>query len=107
MTEDRNNGDAEMTIATEMFEPYNVALWELDTHNYAYGTPAELEQKLKLTGINLRRELLKTAHDDIDAWTALVCQPSVHQSTRTLMDPVSHIPKEDKEQFTQPEWLCP
>ncbi len=89
-----------MSIASEMFEPYNATLWEPDTHNYAYGTPAELEQKLKLVGINLRREILKIAHDDIDAWTALVSPPSVHQVTRTLMDLIAHISKEDKEQFT-------
>jgi hypothetical protein len=32
------NNDAKMTIASEMFEPYNAVLLEPDTHNYAYGT---------------------------------------------------------------------
>jgi hypothetical protein len=61
MAEDRNNSngvndDAKMSIASEMFEPYSVSLWEPDAHSYAYGTSAELEQKLKLAGINLRRQ---------------------------------------------------
>jgi hypothetical protein len=60
--------DAKMTIASEMFEPYHASLWEPETHPYVYGTSAELEQKLKLAGINLRRELLQTSHSDFDAW---------------------------------------
>ena len=65
--------DAKMTIASEMFEPYVASLWEPETHPYVYGTSAELEQKLKLAGINLRRELLQASHMDFEAWTALVC----------------------------------
>jgi hypothetical protein len=103
MTEDRNNSgvndDAKMTIASEMFEPYNAPLWEPDMHSYAYGTSAELEPKLKLAGIDLRRELLKASHSGFDAWTALVCPPSMHQSTLTLADLIARIPKEGKEQF--------
>jgi hypothetical protein len=104
MAEDRNNSgvnnDTKMSIAAEMFEPYSTTLWEPDTRSYAYGTSSELEQKLKLAGINLRRELLKTSLRDINAWKALVCPPSVHQSTLTLAEMIAHIPDEDKEQFS-------
>jgi hypothetical protein len=85
MAEDNNTSgvqeDAKMFIASEMFEPYVASLWEPETHPYVYGTSAELEQNLKLAGINLRRELLQTSHNDFDAWTALVLPSSVHQST--------------------------
>jgi hypothetical protein len=74
-----------MAASSVMFEPYNAALWEPKTPNYVYGTPQELEQKLKLAGINLRRELVRTAHEDIGVWTALISPPSVHQAMRTLM----------------------
>jgi hypothetical protein len=103
MAEDRNTSsvqeDAKMTIASEMFEPYHAALWEPETHPYVYGTSAEVEQKLKMAGINLRRELLQTSHNDFDAWTALVMPSSVHQATSALADLIALIPKEDKEQF--------
>ncbi len=91
--------DAKMSIVSEMFEPYSATLWEPDTRSYAYGTSAELEQKLKLAGINLRRELLKTSLRDFNAWKALVCPPSVHRSALTLAEMIARIPNEDKEQF--------
>jgi hypothetical protein len=91
--------DAKMNIAGEMFEPYVASLWAPEAHPYVYGTPAELEQKLKLAGINLRRELLHASHIEFEAWTALVLPSSVHQSTRSLADMIARIPKEDKEQF--------
>jgi hypothetical protein len=91
--------DAKMTIASEMFKPYVASLWEPETHPYVYGTSAELEQKLKLAGINLRRELLQASHVDFDAWTALVLPASTHQSTRTLADMVARLPKEDQAKF--------
>jgi hypothetical protein len=104
MAEDRNNNgvnnDAKMSIASEMFEPYSATLWEPDTPSHAYGTSVELEQKLKLAGINLRRELLKTSLRDFNAWKALVCPPSVHQSALTLAEMIARIPNEDKEQFS-------
>ncbi len=80
-------------------EPYHAALWEPETHPYVYGTSAELGQKLKLAGINLRRELLQTSHNDFHAWTALVMPSSVHQPSSALADLIARIPKEDKEQF--------
>ena len=100
-----------MTIASEMFEPYVASLWEPETHPYVYGTSAELEQKLKLAGINLRRELPQASHMDFDAWAALVLPSSVHQSTRTLADMVARLPKEDQAQFkplgeANEMWLC-
>jgi hypothetical protein len=91
--------DAKMSIASEMFEPYNAALWEPETHPYVYGTSAELEQKLKLAGINLRRELLQASHVDFESWAALVMPASVHQSTNSLASMIARIPKEDREQF--------
>ncbi len=91
--------DAKMTIASEMFEPYVASLWEPETHPYVHGTSADLEQKLKLAGINLRRELLKASHGDFEAWSALVLPSSTHQSTRTLADMVVRLPKEDQAQF--------
>jgi hypothetical protein len=91
--------DTKMTIATEMFDPYDASLWEPETHPYVHGTSAELEQKLKLAGINLRRELLQASHMDFEAWAALVLPSSVHQSTRTLADMVARLPKEDQAQF--------
>jgi hypothetical protein len=104
MEEDRNNSgvnnDTKMSIAAEMFEPDSTALWEPDPRSYACGTSYELEQKLKLAGINLRRELLKTSLRDFNAWKALVCAPSVHQSTLTLAEKIARIPEEDKEQFS-------
>jgi hypothetical protein len=103
MTENNNTSgvqeDAKMTITGEMFEPYVASLWTPEKHPYVYGTPTELEQKLKLAGINLRRKLLQASHIDFEAWTALVMPSSVHQATMTLADMVTRIPKEDKEQF--------
>jgi hypothetical protein len=92
-------GDAKMSIAGEMFEPYDFRVWEPETHPYVYGTSAELEQKLKLAGINLRRELLQASHNDFEAWVALVLPSSTHQSTRALTDMVVRLPKEDQAQF--------
>jgi hypothetical protein len=104
MTKDRNNSgvnnDTKMSIAAEMFEPYSTTLWEPDTRTYAYGTSSEIEQKLKLADINLRRKLLKTSLWDFNAWRALVCPPSVHQSTLILAEMIARIPEEDKEQFS-------
>jgi hypothetical protein len=91
--------DTKLGIAGEMFEPYNASLWEPETLSYVYGTSAELEQKLKLAGINLRRELLQASHVDFEAWTALVLPSSVHQSTRSLADMVVRLLKEDQAQF--------
>ncbi len=93
MAEDRNssgvNNDTKMSIAAEIFEPYSTALWEPDTRSYAYGTSSELEQKLKLAGINLRRELLKTSLRDFNAWKISSGLPTIGASIH------SHLCRDD------------
>ncbi len=43
-----------------------------EKHNYVPGSASELEQKQKLAGIKLRRELLSNAQNDFDAWATLM-----------------------------------
>jgi hypothetical protein len=45
--------------------------WVPNTQGYISGSAHELEQKLKLAGIKLRRQLLMSSHNDIHAWSLL------------------------------------
>ncbi len=50
-------------MSSEVFTPPD-GCWVPDTQGYIAGSARELEQKLKLAGIKLRRELLLNAHNE-------------------------------------------
>jgi hypothetical protein len=67
---------------------------------YVAGSAPVLEQRLKMAGIKLRRELLLNAHKDIDSWSLLFSPPSIHESSHTLVEMLLNIPIEDRDHFT-------
>ncbi len=81
------DGDNEMNtvedaqMSSEVFTPPD-GCWVPNTQGYISGSARELEQKLKLAGIKLRRELLLNAHNDIEAWSLLYSPPSIHQASK-------------------------
>ncbi len=89
-------GDAQMS--SEFFTPPD-GCWVPNTQGYIAGIARELEQKLKLAGIKLRRELLLNAHNDIEAWSLLYSPLSIHEASHTLAEMLLNIPEEDREHF--------
>ena len=84
--------------SSEVFTPPD-GCWVPNTQGYVSGSARELEQKLKLAGIKLRRELLLNAHNDIEAWSLLYSPPSIHEASHTLAEMLLNIPEEDRDQF--------
>ncbi len=85
-------------MSSEVFTPPD-GCWVPDTQSYIAGSASELEQKLKLAGIKLRRELLMNAHNDIEAWSLLYNPPSIHGASHSLVEMLLNIPEEDREHF--------
>ncbi len=92
-----NTGD-DARMNSEVFTPPE-GCWVPNTQSYISGSAHELEQKLKLAGIKLRRELLMSTHNDIDAWSLLYNPPSIHEASHTLVEMLLNIPVEDREHF--------
>jgi hypothetical protein len=88
--------DAQMS--PEVYTPPE-GCWVPDTQSYISGSAKDLEQKLKLAGIKLRKELLLRAHNDIDAWSLLYNPPSIHEASHTLVEMLLNIPVDDREHF--------
>jgi hypothetical protein len=98
---DMNTGDIEPSVETGPKPKAPPAtFWVPETMNYMPGSAADLDQRMKAAGIRLRRELLMTCQSDIDAWTALMNPPSVHTSSRTLVEMAMNLPAEDRDLFT-------
>ncbi len=98
---DMNAGNTESSAETEpSTKAPPTAFWIPETMNYAPGSAADLDQRLKTAGIKLRRELLTTCQTDIDAWTALMNPPSVHTASHTLVEMAMNLPAEDRDLFT-------
>ena len=98
---DMNTGDTEPSVETGPTPKAPPAtFWVLETMNYVLGSAAELDQRMKAAGIRLRRELLTTCQNDIDAWTALMIPPSVHTSSQTLVEMAMNLPAEDRDLVT-------
>jgi hypothetical protein len=99
---DMNAGDTVPSVETTpkpKAPPF--AFWIPETKNYVAGSAADLDQKLKQAGIKLRRELLSTCQDDLDAWTALMNPPSAHTASHTLvLEMAMNLPAEDRDHFT-------
>ncbi len=101
------NGDNEMNtvddaqMSPEVYAPPE-GCWVPDTQSYISGSAHDLEQKLKLAGIKLRKELLLRAHNDIDAWSLLYNPPSIHEASHTLVEMLLNIPVEDRESTSHP-----
>jgi hypothetical protein len=98
------DGDNEMNtvddarMSSEVFTPPE-GCWVPNTQGYISGSAHELEQKLKLAGIKLRRELLMSTHNDIEAWSLLYNPPSIHEASHTLAEMFLNIPVEDRDHF--------
>jgi hypothetical protein len=80
-------------------ETVTETLWVTETLNYVSGSASELEQKLKLSGIKLRRELPMSAQNDSDSWTTLMTPPLNHEPSRTLTQMLLHLPTVDRDNF--------
>ena len=85
-----NTGD-DARMSSEVFTPPE-GCWVPNTQGYISGSAHELEQKLKLAGIKLRRELLMSAHNDIKACSLLNNPPSIHEASHTLAEMLLNIP---------------
>ncbi len=81
--ENETNPVYDAQMSSEVFTPPE-GCWVPNTQGYISGSAHELEQKLKVAGINLRRQLLMSAHNDIDAWSLLHNPPSIHEASHTL-----------------------
>jgi hypothetical protein len=70
------DGDNEMNsgdnthASSEIFTPPEGS-WVPNTQSYVSGSALELEQKSKVAGIKLRRDLLLNAHNDLEVWSLL------------------------------------
>ncbi len=96
--ENETNTIDDAQMSSEDFTPPD-GCWVPNTQGYISGSAHELEQKLKLAGIKLRRELLMNAHNDIEAWSLLYSPPSIHEASHTLVEMLLNIPEEDREHF--------
>jgi hypothetical protein len=98
---DMITGDTEPSVETgPKPKAPPTTFWVPETMNYVLGSAAELDQRMKAAGIKLRRELLTSCQNDIDAWTALMNPPSVHTSSRTLVEMAMNLPSENRDLFT-------
>jgi hypothetical protein len=86
-------------MSSQVFTPPE-GCWVPNTQGYISGSAHKLEQKLKAAGIKLRRQLLLSAHNDIEAWSLLYSPPSIHEASHTLAEMLLKIPVEDREHFT-------
>jgi hypothetical protein len=101
-------GDKEMTSSGDNqgssgIAPAPQGFWAPDTHNYVAGSAHDLEQRLKKAGIKLRKELLVSAHNDLDSWLLLFSPPFIHETSHTLVEMVlnkKNIPAKDRDHFT-------
>jgi hypothetical protein len=93
-----NSGDH--THARSEIYTLSQGSWVPNTQSYVTGTAPDLEQKLKVAGIKLRRELLLSAHNDLEAWSLLYSPPSIHETSHTLVKMLLNIPAEDRDHFT-------
>ena len=89
--ENETNTVNDALMSSEVFTPPEGS-WVPNTQSYISGSAHELEQKLKVAGINLRRQLLMSAHNDIDAWSLLYNHPSIHEASHTLAEMLLNIP---------------
>jgi hypothetical protein len=96
--ENETNTVDDARMSSEVFTPPE-GCWVHNTQGYIGGSAHELEQKLKLAGIKLRREFLLSAHNDIEAWSLLYSPPSIHEASHTLAEMLLNIPEEDRDQF--------
>jgi hypothetical protein len=86
-------------MSSQVFTPPE-GCWLPNTQSYISGSAHELEQKLKVAGIKLRRLFLLSAHNDIEAWSLLYSSPSIHEASHTLAEMLLNIPVEDRDHFT-------
>jgi hypothetical protein len=86
-------------MSSQVFTPLE-GCWVPNTQGYISGSAHELEQKLKVAGIKLRRQLLLSAHNDIDSWSLLYSPLSIHEASHTLAEMLLNIPVEDRGHFT-------
>jgi hypothetical protein len=96
--EDEMNTVDDTLMSSQVFTPPE-GCWVPNTQGYISGSAHELEQKLKVAGIKLRRQLLLSAHNDIEAWSLLYSPPSIHEASHTLAEMLLNIPVEDRDHF--------
>ncbi len=79
---------------SQIFTPPEGCWVPNNTQSYISGSAQELEKRLKMAGINLRRQLFMSAHNDIEAWSLLYSPPSIHEASHTLAEMLLNIPSE-------------
>ena len=63
------------------------------------GSVEDIQHRLRITGLRLRRELNHSLLTDPDQWTALRRPASLHTAQRTLAEMLMSIPSADQEHF--------
>jgi hypothetical protein len=63
------------------------------------GSVEDIQHRLRLTGLRLRRELNHSLLTNPEQWTALRRPASLHTAQRTLAEMLRSIPSADQEQF--------
>jgi hypothetical protein len=96
--ENETNTVDDALMSSQVFTPPEGS-WVPNTQGYISGSAHELEQKLKVAGIKLMRQLLLSAHNDIEAWSILNSPPSIHEASHALAEMLLNIPVEDRDHF--------
>ena len=63
------------------------------------GSVEDIQHRLRITGVRLRKELNRSLLTNPDAWTALRRPASLHTAQRTLAEMLTTIPSADQEHF--------
>ena len=63
------------------------------------GSVEDIQHRLRISGLRLRRELNHSLLTDPDQWTALRRPASLHTAQRTLAEMLMSIPSADQEHF--------
>ncbi len=63
------------------------------------GSVEDIQHRLRITGVRLRKDLNRSLLFDPQAWTALRRPASIHTAQRTLAEMLMSIPSADQEHF--------
>ncbi len=63
------------------------------------GSVEDIQHRLRITGVRLRKELNYDLHTNPDKWTALRRPASLHTAQRSLAEMLMSIPSAEQEQF--------
>ena len=65
------------------------------------GSVEDVMQRLRVTGLRLRKDLNRSLLTDQKAWTALRRPASIHTSQRTLAEMLMSVPSADQDHFRE------